>query len=96
MHVPSVSVRFGLILEAYCRGNVEHLAPLVKQKEAILYMGKLAEIIKVSTVTSIVCCDTIISGIVMIKIVANSEILCQRWLPQYAALSNRFLRDYSS
>jgi len=48
MHIPSVSVRFGLILEAYCRGNIEHLAPLTKQVDAIRCLGKLADIIKVS------------------------------------------------
>jgi len=48
MHVPSLSVRFGLILEAYCRGNIEHLSPLTKQVDAITYLGKLADIVKVS------------------------------------------------
>jgi len=47
MHVSSVSVRFGLILEAYCRGNMEHLSPLTKQVEAIRCLGKLADIVKV-------------------------------------------------
>ena len=31
MHVPEVSVRFGLLLEAYCRGCVGHMAALSKQ-----------------------------------------------------------------
>ncbi len=31
MHVPEVSVRFGLLLEAYCRGCVAHMASLSKQ-----------------------------------------------------------------
>jgi len=52
MHIPSVSQRFGLILEAYCRGNMEHLAPLTKQVEAIHCLGKLADIIKVLDLTS--------------------------------------------
>jgi len=47
MHIQSVSVRFGLILEAYCRGNIEHLAPLTKQVDAISCLGKLADVIKV-------------------------------------------------
>jgi len=55
MHVPSVSVRFGLILEAYCRGNMEHLAPLTKQVDAISCLGKLAEVIKVSVICCPVC-----------------------------------------
>ncbi|XP_064642151.1 phosphatidylinositol 4,5-bisphosphate 3-kinase catalytic subunit beta isoform-like [Lineus longissimus] len=35
MHVPSVAVRFGLILEAYCRGSTQHLKDLTKQCEAL-------------------------------------------------------------
>ena len=53
MHIPSVSVRFGLVLEAYCRGNIEHLAPLNKQVEAIRCLGKLADIIKVFNIYTV-------------------------------------------
>lgn len=35
MHVPSVSIRFGLILEAYCRGSVEHMKILLRQLDAL-------------------------------------------------------------
>ncbi|XP_046964995.1 phosphatidylinositol 4,5-bisphosphate 3-kinase catalytic subunit delta isoform [Vanessa cardui] len=31
MHVPSVSVRFGLVLEAYCRGCQDHINSLMRQ-----------------------------------------------------------------
>ena len=31
MHAASVSIRFGLLLEAYCRGSVEHMKLLQKQ-----------------------------------------------------------------
>lgn len=31
IHVASVSLRFGLILEAYCRGNIHHIRLLTKQ-----------------------------------------------------------------
>ncbi len=31
IHVASVSLRFGLILEAYCRGNIHHIKLLTKQ-----------------------------------------------------------------
>lgn len=31
MHVSSVSLRFGLILEAYCRGSIYHMKNLIKQ-----------------------------------------------------------------
>lgn len=31
MHVPAVALRFGLILEAYCRGSTHHIKVLMKQ-----------------------------------------------------------------
>jgi len=31
MHVPAVALRFGLILEAYCRGSTHHMKVLMKQ-----------------------------------------------------------------
>lgn len=38
MHMASVSVRFGLILEAYCRGSREHMHTLERQ---LLLLEKL-------------------------------------------------------
>lgn len=35
MQVPSVSIRFGLILEAYCRGCKEHVPVLLRQAECL-------------------------------------------------------------
>jgi phosphatidylinositol-4,5-bisphosphate 3-kinase len=35
VHIPAVSVQFGVILEAYCRGSVEHMKVLSKQVEAL-------------------------------------------------------------
>ncbi|XP_061832963.1 phosphatidylinositol 4,5-bisphosphate 3-kinase catalytic subunit delta isoform isoform X2 [Nerophis lumbriciformis] len=46
IHVASVSLRFGLILEAYCRGNIHHIKLLTKQNEAQGKMKVLSEIIK--------------------------------------------------
>ena len=43
MHVPSVSVRFGLILEAYLRGNIKYLDGLLKQ---VNHLGRLAAVAK--------------------------------------------------
>uniref|UniRef100_A0ABM5EKJ9 phosphatidylinositol-4,5-bisphosphate 3-kinase n=1 Tax=Pogona vitticeps TaxID=103695 RepID=A0ABM5EKJ9_9SAUR len=48
MHVPSVSVKFGLILEAYCRGSIHHMKALMKQIEALNKMKALSDIIKAS------------------------------------------------
>ncbi|XP_063001290.1 phosphatidylinositol 4,5-bisphosphate 3-kinase catalytic subunit delta isoform [Elgaria multicarinata webbii] len=48
MHVPSVALRFGLILEAYCRGSIHHMKPLMKQSEALNKMKALNDIIKAS------------------------------------------------
>ena len=35
MHVGAVSIRFGLILEAYCRGSQQHMKALFKQMECL-------------------------------------------------------------
>ena len=34
VHIPAVSVQFGVILEAYCRGSVGHMKALSKQVSA--------------------------------------------------------------
>ena len=39
---PSVSVRFGLILEAYCHGTINHMRSLVKQVEAMDMLLRIA------------------------------------------------------
>ncbi|XP_067423455.1 phosphatidylinositol 4,5-bisphosphate 3-kinase catalytic subunit delta isoform isoform X2 [Emydura macquarii macquarii] len=49
MHVPAVALRFGLILEAYCRGNNYHMKVLMKQGEALNKMKALNDFIKVSS-----------------------------------------------
>lgn len=46
MHVGSVSVRFGLILEAYCRGSQEHMKTLFKQMECLDKLGTACEQVK--------------------------------------------------
>ncbi|XP_048097198.1 phosphatidylinositol 4,5-bisphosphate 3-kinase catalytic subunit delta isoform isoform X1 [Alosa alosa] len=46
MHVSSVSLRFGLILEAYCRGSIYHMKGLVKQNEALNKMKALNDFVK--------------------------------------------------
>ena len=51
MHVPSVSVRFGLILEAYCYGNCKHLKTLTKQVEALKKMRLINDTVKHMTHT---------------------------------------------
>jgi len=47
MHVPSVSVRFGLILEAYFRGNTALLPELSKEVEALNSLRGLNDHLKV-------------------------------------------------
>uniref|UniRef100_A0A671L1H8 phosphatidylinositol-4,5-bisphosphate 3-kinase n=1 Tax=Sinocyclocheilus anshuiensis TaxID=1608454 RepID=A0A671L1H8_9TELE len=46
MHVPSVSLRFGLILEAYCRGSIFLIKSLMKQNEALNKMKALNDFVK--------------------------------------------------
>ena len=50
MHVPSVSVRFGLILEAYCRGSQSHLRSLSRQVEALTQMAAINKLVQVRQV----------------------------------------------
>ncbi|XP_029435124.1 phosphatidylinositol 4,5-bisphosphate 3-kinase catalytic subunit delta isoform isoform X2 [Rhinatrema bivittatum] len=49
MHVPAVALRFGLIIEAYCRGNHHHMKALLKQVEALTKMKTLNDIVKMSS-----------------------------------------------
>ncbi|XP_052547410.1 phosphatidylinositol 4,5-bisphosphate 3-kinase catalytic subunit delta isoform isoform X2 [Tympanuchus pallidicinctus] len=49
MHVPAVALRFGLILEAYCRGSTHHMKVLMKQGEALSKMKALNEFVKLSS-----------------------------------------------
>ncbi|CAG9819182.1 unnamed protein product [Phaedon cochleariae] len=46
MQVPAVSVRFGLILEAYCRGTQEHMAVLQKQLECLERLKKCSDLVR--------------------------------------------------
>uniref|UniRef100_A0A8C9AL15 phosphatidylinositol-4,5-bisphosphate 3-kinase n=1 Tax=Prolemur simus TaxID=1328070 RepID=A0A8C9AL15_PROSS len=49
MHVPSVALRFGLILEAYCRGSTHHMKVLMKQGEALSKLKALNDFVKASS-----------------------------------------------
>lgn len=46
MQVPSVSVRFGLILEAYCRGSQEHIPILQRQLKAVDSLKQGTEVVR--------------------------------------------------
>ncbi|GFS05073.1 phosphatidylinositol-4,5-bisphosphate 3-kinase catalytic subunit alpha isoform [Elysia marginata] len=46
MHQTSIRQRFGLILEAYCRGCGPYLKNLARQVEALDKLGKLSEMLK--------------------------------------------------
>ena len=46
MQVGSVSVRFGLILEAYCRGSQDHMRALSKQMDCLDKLGIAYEQVK--------------------------------------------------
>lgn len=43
MHKPKVSLRFGLLLEAYCRSLGPYLKLILKQVEALDKLTKLSE-----------------------------------------------------
>ncbi|XP_066998274.1 phosphatidylinositol 4,5-bisphosphate 3-kinase catalytic subunit delta isoform [Anabrus simplex] len=46
MQVASVSVRFGLILEAYCRGSQEHMKVLARQMECLEKLKSASEMVR--------------------------------------------------
>lgn len=46
MQVSAVSLRFGLILEAYCRGTQEHMGILQKQLETFERLKKCSELVR--------------------------------------------------
>lgn len=46
MQVPAVSVRFGLILEAYCRGTQEHMVILQKQLDCLERLKKCSDLVR--------------------------------------------------
>ncbi|KAM9299148.1 phosphatidylinositol 4,5-bisphosphate 3-kinase catalytic subunit delta isoform [Gastrophryne carolinensis] len=48
MHVPAVALRFGLILEAYCRGSNYHMKVLMKQWEALSKLKGLNDFVRSS------------------------------------------------
>ncbi|XP_068136641.1 phosphatidylinositol 4,5-bisphosphate 3-kinase catalytic subunit beta isoform isoform X2 [Hyperolius riggenbachi] len=50
VHIPTVSVQFGLLLEAYCRGSVAHMKVLSKQVEALNKLRTLNGLIKLNAV----------------------------------------------
>lgn len=47
MNNPSISLRFGILLEAYCRGIGGHLKDLNRQVEALEKLTKLTDALKV-------------------------------------------------
>ncbi|KAM8927972.1 phosphatidylinositol 4,5-bisphosphate 3-kinase catalytic subunit delta isoform [Pelodytes ibericus] len=48
MHVPAVAVRFGLILEAYCRGSNYYMKVLMKQGEGLAKLRGLNDFVRSS------------------------------------------------
>ncbi|KAH0623997.1 hypothetical protein JD844_007246 [Phrynosoma platyrhinos] len=48
VHIPAISVQFGVILEAYCRGSIAHMKVLSKQVEALNKMKTLNNLIKLN------------------------------------------------
>lgn len=46
MQVGAVSVRFGLILEAYCRGSQQHMRALFKQMKCLDKLSNASEQVK--------------------------------------------------
>ncbi|XP_059803922.1 phosphatidylinositol 4,5-bisphosphate 3-kinase catalytic subunit beta isoform [Hypanus sabinus] len=49
MHLPAISLQFGLILESYCRGSITHIKELSKQMEALNKMKAINNLVKISS-----------------------------------------------
>jgi phosphatidylinositol-4,5-bisphosphate 3-kinase len=49
MHNPEVAVRFGLLLEAYCRGSPSHMEALSAQMNVIYNLKELSSAIRTKT-----------------------------------------------
>ncbi|XP_051874228.1 phosphatidylinositol 4,5-bisphosphate 3-kinase catalytic subunit beta isoform isoform X2 [Pristis pectinata] len=49
MHLPAISLQFGLILESYCRGSITHIKELSKQVEALNKMKAINNLVKISS-----------------------------------------------
>ncbi|XP_062901982.1 phosphatidylinositol 4,5-bisphosphate 3-kinase catalytic subunit beta isoform [Mobula hypostoma] len=49
MHLPAISLQFGLILESYCRGTITHIKELSKQVEALNKMKAINNLVKISS-----------------------------------------------
>lgn len=49
MRMPTVSIRFGLILEAYCRGSQEHIPILQKQMLCLDKFKGISDIAKLGS-----------------------------------------------
>lgn len=51
MHEITVTVRYGLLLEAYLKSSQEHLAILSKQQDALVKLNAFSEIAKNANVS---------------------------------------------
>lgn len=52
MHLPEVSVRFGLMLEAYCRGSGSYMQDLSKQYGALDCMRQISQTLQKASVSN--------------------------------------------
>ncbi|KAM4821889.1 phosphatidylinositol 4,5-bisphosphate 3-kinase catalytic subunit delta isoform-like isoform X6 [Urocitellus parryii] len=80
MHVLSVALRFGLIMEAYFRGSTHHMKVLMKQAEALSKLKALSNFVKSpldpSTMLAEVCverCTFMVSKMKPLWIMYSSE-----------------------
>jgi phosphatidylinositol-4,5-bisphosphate 3-kinase len=49
MHNPEVAVRFGLLLEAYCRGSPSHMETLSAQVNVVCKLKELSDALRTKT-----------------------------------------------
>ena len=79
MNNPSISLRFGILLEAYCRGIGGHLKGLIRQVEALEKLTKLTDALKVKRddplkVKSISCQNKVVYSLFIFIFTGSYEI----------------------
>ena len=55
MHVACVWVRFGLMLEAYCRGSQEHMKALARQVGFMTKLRATSEQVRLKNIYTYIC-----------------------------------------
>ena len=64
LHNPTVTVRYGLIIESYLKANPEHIHLLYKQFEGLNKLNGVSQLVKAEKIFDKVSFDHIVSAII--------------------------------